>query len=737
MRSRLLSCVTLCGVAAVAAASPVTFRAELHQARPVSYTIVLTPATVGAAREPIRHAGSSETPVRLDVPDGTWSVDVEGTQLFHPRQFITVAGERDVILDFWPSGTLAGTITTRTKPVPEELTIAFAAISDAQSPQRGETVCRIESAAFRCTLPAGTWQLGVRARGHISRYFEGITIAESQVRSLSAVELIEGQSISGRVALPRGVTTFTKVTIQAKPSGVLENLTPLAQGPGLLTRTVNAEKNGAFHFDGMMPGKYVLRASHPDHLISDAVEVPVRHGREVSLTEALELQPPRQLSVTIDPPFAPENQRWHVQLNRYMSSNHLDAVTESGASRDGTWSSPPLMDGRYELTVGTMGRDVWYRESFRLAAADERRHIQLSQRSAGGSVSLGGKPLEALLTFNDQAGRTFKFNSDSGGHFRGLIPATESGEWAVLVESKAPVVHRVLDGIRPNDGSDGEATFNIELPASLLTGNVVDEHGTPVAYAIIDMSRAGSAERFFQAFAESDGSFSLAGLASGNYTIAARTIGKESNPAEIDFKVEQASDPLELVVHDVHEIRGRVVSELGPVAGASVVVAPTDRPAIMMVPVTTEADGQFTVPVGNDVHEFDMFIAAPGFAYSADHVPVRSGVLVVTIKSGGGTLLLPASPDREQGYVLVRDGAILPVDLLVGGWPSSLEQTSDGMLLRIPMIEPGAYALCSVDTSNWTRFRQTHGTMGGRCSSGFLDPYGSLKLTAPEAQKTN
>jgi hypothetical protein len=96
------------------------------------------------------------------------------------------------------------------------------------------------------------------------------------------------------------------------------------------------------------------------------------------------------------------------------------------------------------------------------------------------------------------------------------------------------------------------------------------------------------------------------------------------------------------------------------------------------------------------------------------------------VTQAGGTLVV-----RRDGTAthLVHNGATVPIGLVMMNWPTTEERDGGATIVRMPMMEPGAWTLCSVAPGSWEPFRRTTGNAAAAsCTAGALDPYGALVL---------
>ncbi|HEX7154373.1 MAG TPA: carboxypeptidase-like regulatory domain-containing protein [Thermoanaerobaculia bacterium] len=666
-----------------------------------------------------------------DLAAGVWTIQVVGDRLWSPERVVTVDGDTAIELETWPSAT----VTTRIVGLADRAappSMRFERAREGAEPLRAEATCSFAEGMLRCSVPAGTLDLRVGAPGSIAQYFPGRRAMPGATVELGLVELRPGQSIYGRVdarTLPEQARK--RITVRAVP--VRASASP-APPDGLTVLHAVVEKNGVFHIDGVPPGLYHVSASSGAGFAAETYEVPVRTGAETQLQDTLVLRRLRSVAVTVSPALSPAGRPWHVALDRVIRRGQLLPVTESAADASGTWTAPRLQPAEYAVSVsdGPAG-SVWHREEVAIGAADAALHVHIAARAVEGSVRLGERPLQARLTFENDAGHSIKGESGDDGTFELLLPGRSDLRWTATVESETPFVKRMLE-VAVAEGGEGKRLV-IDIPAATLTGRVVDDRGAPVAHALVTVVKSGGEEPTSQLSAGVDGKFDVHGLADATYELSAEGREGRSDSMRIAFVAGRIEPPVELVVKPVRTVMGKVVSRTGlAIGGARVLVLPTDVPAPLLYPVTTAADGTFTATLPPGCREMDVVVAAPGYVYTLDHAVLRPGPMLVRVEERGGTLRLRF---RSQGATvfLVQEGAIITPSTVLMLWPGQTRAREDGSEeVTLPAMEPGPYRVCAVAAAEVDMFQATRGARGGRCASGFLAADGELTLDLAQGE---
>src|SRR4051812_46755312 len=106
-------------------------------------------------------------------PGQVWHITARAEKLWASERLVTIVpGTNAVALDVYRSSSLSGQITMVGKESPpRSLTVRFRSVSDS-----GEADCPLAAKKWRCSLPAGTWDLSIKSRGFVSTHIWGIAL---------------------------------------------------------------------------------------------------------------------------------------------------------------------------------------------------------------------------------------------------------------------------------------------------------------------------------------------------------------------------------------------------------------------------------------------------------------------------------------------------------------------------------------------------------------------------------
>ena len=636
-------------------------------------------------------ADFTSTPIAL--PAGQWFVTANATGFWSEPRLVTVGAQpAEVTLDLGPATRLHARVKLPRGARASEMTIHLQTIEPR--PRTRSVVCTIAGDRAECDAPAGQQDLAFRIAGYASIFRWNETLSPPRA-DLGTLAFQRGSTFSGRVEMPKD----TRVEITLTPFAAAIENEPLRIRKGAAQMVTHPNARGFFAFN-VAPGRYVVRASAGE-LVSDEEEINVIEGREAVLRDTLRLAPKATLTVSVRPPIDPWNKPWRVSIGR--SSNNERTIT---ASSDGRALFPALLPGPYIVSVHRGDEDSWAVAQTEVDG-DTALDFSIETTRVRGTVTLGGQPLAARITFVGERGTRLPVRSKADGSFLTLLPKIAGDRWPrVEVEAANPRVKRALTDVALSGADSPEATVDIALPSTSLAGMVVDAGGMPQRFALINVTGPG---HDFRQIEMSDGAFSMNGAEPGHYQLTAQTREAESEaPVEVDLAEGSTSD-VTLVVKPVSRLHGTIRSTFGAVMNAGIFVAPAgvEPPAISLLPVN--ADGRFDVRLPPHTEEAVVAAAAPGFAFRILRVPVTTSDADIAVDQQGGTLVIDAGDDHP---VVMHNGAALSANIvayLAGA------RRVDAKSFEIAQAEAGTYSLCS---------------SGDQCVSGTLARGGRLVLTA-------
>jgi hypothetical protein len=705
-----------------------------------------TPRTEPTAEQVVTLEGATSLDLAVPSP-GAWELELSSPSLWMPAMTLRLAADEDpteLTLPLWRSSALTGrlvpedaqtvipdTVTLRTRFLPEGI--------GSEERVEAEVRCLVgEGNRFACRVPAAPMDVRIGAKGFIPHYRWDLELSPEADKDLGSLVLKQGASLTGRVEATVGKLTAREVEVELRPR--------LAPGghPGTAARIgstgliVRPQENGFFQFDGIAPGSYVLEARHPGYAPARMFPIDIVPRSEMEVRTPLSLSPPLSLKISITPAVDWAEQPWRVEVLKGAvgSSNYEGApVYEGIALADGTLELPDQAPGRFAVTVRDhRGNVFWNRNDHQVETdSDASLWLDLDLVPIEGVVRLGDEALPAEIWFGGRQDSWHSaFSTDDEGSFAGVLP--RAGTWRVEVVSETPPIHSFLRVPIPERGSSTRRVV-IEIPDTLVTGNVVDNVGRPVSSARVLVESAGDS---VEAGTDEEGYFEVRGMPEGRLRLLAGAVvdGKEmhSRLEETTALELQPAGPVLLRLEDMETLAGRVVSERGAVPGALVLVMPPPELGGVGATARTELDGGFVVDVPKGVTRLQVTVLPPGHALKTFEIDTHYGrSIALQVPAAGGTLVVETAAEMED-FLSQRLGLLIEVD----GTPLSKGHLHHWSLshgghfgwssgITVPQLAPGHYRACTYDTA-----RSGRGLLAGEgCAAGYLGPGETLTLTLP------
>jgi hypothetical protein len=357
--------------------------------------------------------------------------------------------------------------------------------------------------------------------------------------------------------------------------------------------------------------------------------------------------------------------------------------------------------------------------------------VEIPVLEVRGRLSLGKEPLDATLWFGGKSGsRRVRFDADENGRFQGFLPS--EGLWRIEVVKEAEGLRLALHPVEVKRHSGKRwAELSLELPDTLVQGEVVDEAGKEVSTAGVTSTYLAD-RTVTQLNSDAKGHFKIRGLQPGATVFEAESGEQASGPVPWSVEEGHESPLLRLTVRARKEVRGRIVSSQGPVPGAEVLAWPdfSQAPLAGIESSVTGPDGTYRISVPAGSQALNLLVLAPGSALRMLRAPVAPGQpLDIPVEPQGGTLViqLRKSGRKESATpLLLHNGAFALLPLLAR-WVT-LQGGTEGQDGRVVLesVEAGDYSLCGGGIG---ALRGT--TPAANCQSGYLAAGGELVLGLP------
>ena len=361
-------------------------------------------------------------------------------------------------------------------------------------------------------------------------------VSTSKTANLSGTEtkidaqLSSGMKVSG-VVVTEGGAPVADASVSASSA---------TEGSGASTRT---DQNGAFHLEGLAPGRYTFRASKQGYPSAELRDTEISAGAPVRIVV--------RSGGTV-----------YGRVTG-LNADELASTTVAASGPDGYASGPVDGAGNYRIEgtpTGTVRLTARTSQSF--AGGGKSSPVKSVQVEAGSSVqqdiefltgttvrgriTRDGKPIGgAMVSFfprNAQAQTNARVQSDSDGNYE--VSGLEDALYSVNVtDIQRGTPYATTYEVR------GSSTFNIDMKSSPLRGRVVDAStGQPIAEAMIEIREreGGGGPRFAMRNVQTDasGGFSFDAVSAGSYSVSAEKEGYGTKA--VDLTVTDAPGDLEI-----------------------------------------------------------------------------------------------------------------------------------------------------------------------------------------------
>jgi hypothetical protein len=653
----------------------------------VARTVIVRAERTNADAEPLERAVPLPGSADLPLGKGLWQVRVIDEHFWAAPALMQ--DEDSVTVKMWPTVPLRGT----TKGV-TTLRAGFKPLDSGGA--AGEVDCNVKQDSWVCAMPVGKYDLRFASPGFAPEFLFNVTLGDDPKPMI--LKFVPGASLSGRVEAVRGV--------KLPADGVILTLTA---GEGAAWKDVaRINAKGFFQFKGLAPGDYFIHGDAKGGLTTQPERVRMLGGTAAELNVPLLLDVPKKLTVTVFPRLDPYGNRWIVR----MVSNDLRlrrgvVLGESPVSKEGDWTHPRLITGKYTIEILTSKGEVWNFQEVAVEHDDVTLAVAALSATVTGSVMLGDRPLKASLSFGGE--NWPKIEADSDGRFTGAIPPAEEEERSVLLESDTPRIRRNLRLHLKRDDSGG-LHVDIKLPATTLMGHVLERDRSPAPYALLTVSNL-ERRNSDQAFGERDGSFQIAGYEPGTYGVTAESgPGSKSRETKVVLRDGELTE-VDLIIEKAETVRGRITMRDVPIVQADIYAFLRDTSAPSIPQARTDESGFFEIELPPGTTIFDGLVIHPAFDVMFGRATIQHDKqLNIRTQQIGGTVTVESTPKNDL-VLLLHGGAEVPTNFLAdrAGGSIAADRTT------IPRLEPGHYTACTQDKA--------------KCVNGYLPPHGTLTLS--------
>ncbi len=674
-----------------------------------------------------------------------WTLSLESDGLWAAPLVVASPSKEPVAWDVWPAGRITAVVAFPDPRVREKLARLRLLAPDGErvQPHDVELSCSVrEGDALDCPAPAGRWRARLTVHGFAACFFSKFEVPAAGKASLGRVELRPGASIRGKLEVEEEAITARVRLAPVEPVAGLP-AAPASQDP---LKVVEARPGswGRFGFSELGRGSYELAVA-VGRCTPLVKRLSLGEGENLDLTDPLPAGCGSELTVRVSRPELVPDSGWDVKVFSIGLVAMGPPVAQGTLKGTDGWHSKPLPSGEYRVWLQDGKETTIGRAEVSLRSPGEILTIPVEGFTVQGRAYLGEQPFACTLTFdNSLSASRRKVETDEGGWFSAFFP--RAGRWKVGLagDTAHPSLHsqNLLEvEIRPGE------EVEIHFPDTEVKGTVLSPAGAPVPEAQLtlfppDFGKLG------QVRTDSDGTFSLRGLAPGQWQIQAKKAKASSRMQEVSV-VERQTAELVLTLKEEGSVSFRVVSDIGPVAGATVYAVPLGpRPLALLPlpPVVTGGDGTafLTLPPGSvGVRAYAL---APGFSLDRESViplPESEEFLELHLRNANGLLRVPMTavqalvietPAGRLVPILFLDGEPVP-SWVLQAWAWVLGAQRQGDFVILPLAPSGTYHLCTPRMEEGEAILEEMARPNfNLCSTGMLAPGAALSLSLPLRQ---
>ena len=551
-------------------------------------------------------------------------------------------------------------------------------------------------------LDPGTYTVEAVADHFAPARRTGIVVAGDQVEDAGTLLLQPGIALRGRVLDARDDSPIAGAAVRVEVPQTLPTLRSLGTPP---LGSALSSTDGAFVVDGLSAGAVIVTADHPDYSPSrarvdlqeeeDPPELVVHMSRGGTIT-----------GTVLDARRAPVAQA-RIVITRGSGEDTATAVTDESGRYTAERLAPGSVrvlrqpDDRRGTGQGFRMKTAVVREGeVTVVDFDESSKILMAGRVLLGDAPIPNTPLMFRALDPAASGEIKSSQSDADGAYR--VGLERSGEYQVSVQLGGVNGLVGQSSVRIAVPELAEVAQDIVLPASFISGRVVDLEGKGIASAAVSALRDGGAvgdpSRRLAAYCDPEGLYRMEGVQPGTYRLSVRAAGyrlKEIHPVEISEAHPSATVDVQL--DRGLRLRGRVLSPQGSgIPGAMVFVAPAGSPdSALFLPAQTDVNGGFeiTAPADGPVDITAVSSAWAPARLSSFTPPPQDDAQVLLRASLGGRIRVQIAGSGGQPLaglqVLVRPIPPFPgSEFAFGGNRRPAPTGPDGTTL-VSMLAPG------------------------------------------------
>ncbi|WP_179107331.1 carboxypeptidase regulatory-like domain-containing protein [Sediminibacillus massiliensis] len=525
------------------------------------------------------------------------------------------------------------------------------------------------------SVTPGFYQVGVIAAGF-----------QSQVRS---VRVEPNQATVENFVLQGSPGAITGEIRDAMTNAVISNATvELLTPAGVFLTSTTSNAGGEYTFNNLSAGSYLVRASAVNYAAS-LVSSTVITGSSTTTNIFLQQQ---QGSITgtvsDDDNQSPISDAVIQVIN---AQNIVVATATTDAS--GEYTVEQLYPGSYSLVFTANG---YSNQTLGAIVASNSTTVvnanlsRLAGALTGNVQSSGGDPISgAQVSVYQNNILVITALTDNNGDY--LITGLAPGTYTAVISAAGHSTHTAAAVITNGETTTVNASLN-ENPGT-LTGVVSDTDDNPVAGAAVTVRLStGTGIIIATTVTTTDGSYTVEGLAPGNYTVVVTAPNLQTTTKGTTIISDSTSTVSFTLEPDPGSLAGQVTNaQTGdPITGANVQVRILDTSGAVMAVILTDNNGQYEV---NQLAPsiYTVIVSAANFQTNIASFQVNSNDTTT------GNVALEPTPGQISGFVTDQGGnpiagALVNVTNNIGALITTALTDSNGMFTVVGLA-PGQYTL--------------------------------------------
>lgn len=340
------------------------------------------------------------------------------------------------------------------------------------------------------------------------------------------------QTATSTAAITANTTTTISFVLVPQPGSISGTITNAQNGSGIASTNIQvlqgstvisstlANANGVYTVSGLAPGSYTVSAS-ASNFQSNAQSSSVSANATTTVNLALQPSPGSLSGLITDSATASPLVGATVAV-----WNQSALVASTLTLDDGTYSITELAPGTYTIVIS---KSIYQNTSvsatlFANQTTTLNQSLQALPGVISGTVMSGASPLAgATITLAQGSNILATLTTDNSGSYisSGLAPGS------YIVTASAPTYQMATNGAIVTANTTTTVNFNLILDPGMISGSVKDATTQlPLQNALVTVLNGNVT--LASTFTASDGSYTIAGLAPGSYSVVITSLNYQT-----------------------------------------------------------------------------------------------------------------------------------------------------------------------------------------------------------------